>query len=155
MFLMAAAAITLMMTMAVLTACTSDNDDNPASGIDGRMVGKWCGDVSGKTYAKWNYGETWQVTELKADGTGTTDIYYTNKDKPIAREHRDFTYSATEAVALTEGLQKTDATMAAKFDAWSQTEGMIPVPQPSKYTGWGNWLRMNEQSLAHNPQCGK
>ena len=58
-------------------------------------------------------------------------------------------------MALTEGLQKTDATMAAKFDAWSQTEGMIPVPQPSKYTGWGNWLRMNEQSLAHNPQCGK
>ena len=52
MFLMAATAITLMMTMAALTACTSDNDDNPASGIDGRMVGKWCGDVSGKTYAK-------------------------------------------------------------------------------------------------------
>lgn len=23
-----------------------------------------------------------------------------------------------------------------------------------KYTGWGNWLRMNEQSLGHNPQCG-
>ena len=129
-----AAVLCCAMTMAVLTACTSDNDDNPASGIDGRMVGKWCGDVSGKTYAKWNYGKTWQVTELKADGTGTTDIYYTNKDKPIAREHRDFTYSATEAVALTEGLQKTDATMAAKFDAWSQTEDLIPVPQPSKFT---------------------
>jgi len=27
------------MTMAVLTACTSDNDDNPASGIDSRMMG--------------------------------------------------------------------------------------------------------------------
>ncbi|MBQ3700365.1 MAG: hypothetical protein II886_10720 [Prevotella sp.] len=131
MFLMAAAAITLLMTMAVLTACTSDNDDNPAGG---GMVGKWCGDVSGKTYAKWNYGETWQVTELKADGTGTTDIYYTNKDKPIAREHRDFTYVAAEAAVLTEGLQKADATMAAKFDTWSQTEELIPVPQPAKFT---------------------
>ena len=131
MFLMAAAAITLLMTMAVLTACTSENDDNPAGG---GMVGKWCGDVSGKTYAKWNYGETWQVTELKADGTGTTDIYYTNKDKPIAREHRDFTYVAAEAAVLTEGLQKADATMAAKFDTWSQKEDLIPVPQPSKFT---------------------
>ena len=98
------------------------------------MVGKWCGDVSGKTYAKWNYGSTWQVTELKADGTGTTDIYYTNKDKPIAREHRDFTYTAAEAAALTEGLQKADATMTAKFDTWGKAEGLIPVPQPSKFT---------------------
>ena len=23
-----------------------------------------------------------------------------------------------------------------------------------KYTGWGNWLRINEQQLNHNPQCG-
>ena len=129
-----AAAITLLMTMTVLTACTSDNENNPA-GVDGRMVGKWCGDVSGKTYAKWNYGETWQMTELKADGTGTTDIYYTSKDKPIAREHRDFTYTSTaEATTLTEGLQKADATMTAKFDAWCQAEDLIPVPQPSKFT---------------------
>lgn len=133
-FLMAAAAITLMMTMAVLTACSSDNDDNPVTGVDGRIVGKWCADVSGKTFAKWNYGATWQVTELKADGTGTTDIYYTSKDKPIAREHHDFTYTAAETAALTEGLQKADATMAAKFDTWSQTEDLIPVPQPAKFT---------------------
>ena len=131
---MMAAALCCSMTMAVLTACTSDNDDNPVAGIDGRIVGKWCADVSGKTCAKWNYGATWQVTELKADGTGTTDIYYTNKDKPIAREHRDFTYAAAEAAALTEGLQKADATMTAKFDTWGQTKNLIPVPQPSKYT---------------------
>ena len=132
--MIAAAAITLMMTMAVLTACTSDNDDNLVNGVDGRMVGKWCADVSGKTFAKWNYGETWQVTELKANGTGTTDIYYTNKDKPIAREHRDFTYSAAEAAALTEGLKKADGAMIAKFDAWDKTEDLIPVPQPAKFT---------------------
>lgn len=133
-FLMAAAAITLMMTMAVLTACSSDNDDNPVTGVGGGMVGKWCADVSGKTFAKWNYGATWQVTELKADGTGTTDIYYTHDGKAIAREHREFTYTAAETAALTEGLQKADATMAAKFDTWSQTEDLIPVPQPSKFT---------------------
>jgi hypothetical protein len=23
-----------------------------------------------------------------------------------------------------------------------------------KITGWGNWLRINEQPLNHNPQCG-
>ena len=121
----------LMMTMAVLTACTSDNDDNPAGG---RMVGKWYGDVSGKTFAKWNYGEMWQVTELKADGTGTTDIYYTSKDKAIAREHRDFTYAAAEAAALTEELKKADGAMPARFDTWGKTEGLIPVPQPAKFT---------------------
>lgn len=123
-------ALCCAMTMTVLTACTSDNDDNPA---DSSMVGKWCADVSGKTFAKWNYGETWQVTELKADGTGTTDIYYTNKDKPIAREHHDFNYAAAEAAVLTEGLQKADATMAAKFDKWGK-EDLIPVPQPAKFT---------------------
>ena len=34
-----AAVLCCAMTMAVLTACTSDNDDNPASGIDSRMMG--------------------------------------------------------------------------------------------------------------------
>ena len=120
------------MMMVAFTAC-SDNNDNLAHGVDGRIVGKWCADVSGKTFAKWNYGETWQVTELKADGTGTTDIYYTAKDKPIAREHRDFTYTAADVSTLTKGLQKTDNDMASKFDTWSK-EDLIPVPQPSKFT---------------------
>ena len=125
-------ALCCAMMMVAFTAC-SDNNDNLAHGVDGRIVGKWCADVSGKTFAKWNYGETWQVTELKADGTGTTDIYYTAKDKPIAREHRDFTYTAADVSTLTKGLQKTDNDMASKFDTWSK-EDLIPVPQPSKFT---------------------
>ena len=125
-------ALCCAMMMVAFTAC-SDNNDNLAPGVDGRIVGKWCADVSGKTFAKWNYGETWQVTELKADGTGTTDIYYTAKDKPIAREHRDFTYTAADVSTLTKGLQKTDNDMASKFDTWSK-EDLIPVPQPSKFT---------------------
>ena len=131
-----AAALCCAMTMAVLTACVNDSVDNPVNptpGDKGTIVGKWCSDVSGKTFAKWNYGATWQVTELKSDGTGSTDIYYTANDKPIAREHRDFTYAAAEVAALTEGLQKADAAMSAKFDTWSK-EDLIPVPQPSKFT---------------------
>ena len=34
-----AAIICCAMTMAVLTACTSDNDDNPVSGVDSKIVG--------------------------------------------------------------------------------------------------------------------
>ena len=160
--LRAAAAITLMMTMAVFSACTSDNDDNPVTGVDGRIVGKWCSDVSGKTFAKWNYGETWQSTEFKADGTGSTRIYYTANDKAVASETIDFTYTAsadgklvmtpkdrdvmTAKWQLADGelridgsdgisltFKKTGSDMAAKFDTWSK-EDLIPVPQPSKFT---------------------
>ena len=90
-----AAVLCCAMTMAVFSACTSDNDDNPVTGVDGRIVGKWCSDVSGKTFAKWNYGETWQSTEFKADGTGSTRIYYTANDKAVACETIDFTYTAS------------------------------------------------------------
>lgn len=48
--MMAAATITLLMTMAVLTACTSDDDDNPA---DGGMVGKWCASSPTTTMFAW------------------------------------------------------------------------------------------------------
>lgn len=132
--MMLAAVLCCWVTTAVLTACSSDNDDNPATGVDGRIVGEWYADVSGKTYAKWNYGKCWQVTELKVDGTGSTDIYYLNDDEPVAREHNDFTYTAAEESTLTKGMQKADADMAEKFDKWSKTEDMIPVPQPAKFT---------------------
>lgn len=160
--LMAAAAITLLMTTAVLTACTSDNDDNPVSGIDGRIVGKWCADMTGKTFAKWNYGETWQSTEFKADGTGSTRIYYTANDKAVACEAIDFTYTASADGKLTMTpkdrdvmtakwqltgdelridngddisltFKKPTTDMTAKFDKWSKDD-LIPVPQPSKFT---------------------
>ena len=150
------------MTMAVLTACTSDNDDNPVSGSDSRIVGKWCSDVSGKTFAKWNYGETWQSTEFRADGTGSTRIYYTANDKAVASEAIDFTYTASADGKLTMTpkdrdvmtakwqmtgdelriehgddisltFKKSATDMAAKFDKWSK-EYLIPVPQPSKFT---------------------
>ena len=83
------------MTMAVLTACTSDNDDNPVSGSDSRIVGKWCSDVSGKTFAK--------------------DIL------------------PNSLCRFDEGYEQCDF---------------------HKLTGWGNWLRMNQQRLVSNPESG-
>ena len=158
-----AAVLCCAMTMAVFSACTSDNDDNPVTGVDGRIVGKWCSDVSGKTFAKWNYGTTWQSTEFKADGTGSTRIYYTANDKAVAIETIEFTYTASADGKLTmtpkdrdvmtakwqtagdelridngDGIsltfKNTDGDMVAKFDTWSKTEDLIPVPKPSKFT---------------------
>ena len=158
-----AAILCCAITTAVLTSCTSDNDDNPVSGVDRRIVGNWCADVSGKTYTKWNYGETWQNTVFKADGTGCTRIYYTSEGNAIGCEVIDFTYTASADGVLTmtpkdrevmkaqwqvvgDGLQlsggddisldfkKTTSDMTAKFNKWSKTEDLIPVPQPAKYT---------------------
>ena len=157
-----AAVLCCAMTMVVLTACTSDNNDNPATGVDSKIVGNWFSDVSGMTYAKWNYGKTWQNTEFKADGTGSTRIYYLVGDNAIGCEKIDFTYTATADGVLTmtptdRGLmtakwqmagdelrignddinlsfKKTTSDMVAKFDTWSKTKDMIDVPQPAKYT---------------------
>jgi hypothetical protein len=151
------------MTMAVLTACTENDDDNSTTGVESKIVGNWFSDVSGMTYAKWNYGKTWQNTEFKADGTGSTRIYYLVGDDAIGCEKIDFSYTASadgvltmtptdrgvmtakwqvvgEELRLSDGdnislsFKKTTSDMAAKFDTWSKTEGMIDVPQPAKYT---------------------
>ena len=102
-YLMTQAAIfCCAMTMAVFTAC-SENDDNLAPGVDKMIVGNWFSDVSGMTYAKWNYGKTWQNTEFKADGTGSTRIYYLIGDKAVGCEKIDFTYTASADGVLTQG----------------------------------------------------
>ena len=64
-----AAVLCCVMTMAVFTECVNDSGDNPVNPTpsdDGTIVGNWCSDVSGLTYAKWNYDKTWQNTEFKA-----------------------------------------------------------------------------------------
>ena len=157
-----AAILGCVMAMAVLAACT-DNSDNPATGNAGKIVGSWFSDVSGKTFAKWNNGKTWQNTVFADDGTGYTRIYYTFEDKAIGCEKIDFTYTASADGALTMtptdrdamdaqwqvvggelrmsdgdaislSLRKTPADMAAKFDTWSKSKEAIEVPQPAKYT---------------------
>jgi len=159
-----AAVLCCTMATAVLTACSSiDNPSDPTHGDDGTIVGNWYSDVSGKTYAKWNYGNTWQNTVFKADGTGYTRIYYTYQEKAVGCEKIDFNYTASADGALTMtptdrgvinakwqlvgdelrmgnggaislSFKKTPGDMAAKFDTWSKTEGIIDVPQPAKYT---------------------
>ena len=149
----------------VFTACTNDdNATDPTAGVEGKIVGNWCSNVSGKTYAKWNYGETWQNSEFKADGKGSTRIYYLLADKVIGIEKIDFTYTASADGTLTMtpsdreamkakwqlagdgclvigdgdnislNFKKTTSDMAAKFDEWSQTEEVFDVPQPAKHT---------------------
>jgi len=150
-----------VMTTAMFTACSSDDDST--EGVDSRIVGNWYSNVSGKTYAKWNYGETWQTTEFKTDGTGYTHIYYTHEGKAIGCEKIDFTYTASSDGKLTMTpsdrdvmtanwqivggelringgnnleltYQKTTGDMTAKFDNWNNTKDLIDVPQPAKYT---------------------
>ena len=152
--------------ISILMSCTNDIGDNPVNPTpsdDGTIVGNWYSDVSGLTYAKWNYDKTWQNTEFKADGTGSTRIYYTLGDKAIGIEKIDFTYTASadgvltmtpsdrEAMAanwqiaggqlcisngdnLSLNFKKTTTDMAAKFDEWSKTKDVFDVPQPAKHT---------------------
>ena len=161
-----AATVTFCGAIMMLTSCTNDIGDNPVNptpGDDGTIVGNWCSDVSGLTYAKWNYDKTWQNTEFKADGTGSTRIYYTLGDKAIGIEKINFTYTASADGALTMtpsdreamtanwqiaggelrisngdnislSFKKTSSDMAAKFDEWSRTKDVFDVPQPAKHT---------------------
>ena len=155
---------TLVCGLSVFTACSSnDIPVNPTAGVDSKIVGNWFSDVSGLTYAKWNYDKTWQNTEFKADGTGSTRIYYMLNGKPLGIEKINFTYTASADGTLTmspkdrEAMKakwqlvgnelrlsngddislnftKTTSDMAVKFDAWSQTEEVFDVPQPAKHT---------------------
>ena len=161
--LLTLAALCCAMAISVFTACTSENEDNPATDNGGTVVGNWCSDVSGKTYAKWNYGDTWQNTVFNDDGTGYTRIYYTYEDKAVGCEKIDFNYTASadgtltmtptdrdvmdakwqivggelrlsDGDAISLSLKKTPADMVAKFDTWSKSKEVIEVPQPAKYT---------------------
>ena len=153
-------AATLVCGTSVFTSCTSDNDDNPATkpGANSQLVGQWYSDVSGATYAAWTYGKAWQQTELKADGTGVTNIYYLNNDDAVGRERYSFTYTATDGLltmdiaerntkttarytvsdgklTLTEGdhqlaMQKMDDAKAKDFDAWIIEYGFWEKIQP-------------------------
>ena len=161
---MLAAILVIICGTSVFTSCTSDNDDNPSpeSGANSELVGQWYSDVSGDTYAAWTYGKAWQQTELKADGTGVTNIYYLDGNVAMAREHYSFTYTATDGVltmdiaerntkttarytvsdgklTMTEGdhqlaMQKMDDAKAKDFDAWNRKDNLVNVPQPARYT---------------------
>ena len=142
-----------------LTACK--NEVNPPV-EDGDITGSWYGDVTGKTYALWNYGSVWQNTVFNADSTGRTEIYFFYDDKLLAREDDDFTYSTANGVltmvlnenkktiqtrytvqdgqlkladeVMTLSLAKTTEEMGKNFEQWSKNDSVIPVSQPCKHT---------------------
>lgn len=152
------------MAMTMFVACSEDdNSGGVVPGVDSRIVGNWCSKVTGMTYAKWNYGDAWQNTEFKADGTGSTRIYYTVENDAVGCEKIDFTYTASstgdlvmtpkdreqmkakwqlvgDELRLGDGesislkFEKTPSDMANKFDTWSKDEEMYEVPKPAKYT---------------------
>ena len=152
------------MAMTMFVACSEDdNSGGIVPGVDSRIVGNWCSKVTGMTYAKWNYGDAWQNTEFKADGTGSTRIYYTVGNDAVGCEKIDFTYTASSSgllvmtpkdrekmkakwqlvgdeLRLGDGesislkFEKTPSAMANKFDTWSKDEEMYEVPKPAKYT---------------------
>lgn len=133
-----------VMTMAVLSACTSDNDDNPVSGIDGRIIGKWCADMTGKTFAKWNYGETWQSTEFKAAFIHYRDINWSQQHL----DHYTLSVCLVHQLYYTYDYKDILPNPLCRFD-----EG-YEYCDFHRMTGWGDWLRMNQQRLVSNPQSG-
>ena len=159
--MMAAAAFCCVMTMTVLTACTSDNDDNPTpKPTDGSaLVGTWVSDLTGKTHTMWTYGKAWNVWTFNADGTGVCDVYFTSNDQPMALQHQPFTYTVeggNMTVTMADGpwddsyqivgdrltiggageevtFDKADAAQIAQFDEWSKRE-LLSVPAEARYT---------------------
>lgn len=156
-----AAVFCCLMTMTVLIACSS-NEDNPSGDpvMESGIVGSWCTDLTGRTFALWNYGPALNSLTLRADGTGEINTYYIIEEKPIAREHLsfeyvtlgdgqlvmsmddgewDYTYRLVDGkLILADGgsgvtYERTDDAMTAKLDEWSKLE-LEPVPAPARYT---------------------
>ena len=64
----------------VFTACTTDDDKQTAKPTDAKaLVGTWECDLSGRTFALWNYGKAWNVWTFNADGTGVCDVFFLAK----------------------------------------------------------------------------
>ena len=153
--LMTAAALTLMMTMMVLTACTSDNDNPTPQPTDGKaLVGTWVSDLTGKTHTMWTYGKAWNVWTFNSDSTGVSDLYFLVGDEPVAIQHQPFTYTAEDGKLVTvmddgtwnwtyqavdgkltidyEGgsamtFDKADAAQTTQYNEWSKRE-LLSVP---------------------------
>lgn len=144
-----------------LAACS--NEDNAAMPVEMKksdIVGRWYGDVTGTTFALWNYGRVWQETEFKADGTGTATVYYLlGNAVPVACERYGITYQIGDDGRLTYSgndrpyqlsamlradgrldaaindkqveLRQVDQAMDANFSEW-RGEELIDVPAPAR-----------------------
>lgn len=154
------AAIMLMMTLTVFTACTNDDSLtlNPTDGS--ALVGNWTVDITGNSFPLWNYGPALHMMSFQADGTGSFNTFYIMEEQPVARDYQTFNYTATSDGHLTMEMEdgtfeytyrfddgqltlsyqdnaktydKAGSSMTAKFDEWSSEE-LIKVPNAARYT---------------------
>ena len=115
--LMAAAAITLMMTMGVLTSCTSDNDDNPADDVEILVIDpllKWgcsINDVEKHIQAK----EWW------ADGNDKLDFW----EDPFQCWHK--WYYVVEDVLTEQYLFETEDGQNLRYAMCCCWDNTVPV----------------------------
>jgi len=158
-----------MMTLAAVLCCactfvfTACEKDNPSpAGDGGEITGSWCGEVTGKTFALWNYGPAWQHTTFNEDGTGKTVIYYTMDSRLVAHEDDEFTYTTGNGTltmtmkernrVITTGytvkenrlllsnetmqlaFSKPTPDMEAKITEWDKDGGIVSVDPPAKHT---------------------
>ena len=154
----------LLLAIAIgLAACSrEDSPAVPSQTAKGSIIGRWYGEVTGTTFALWNYGRVWQETEFKADGTGTATVYYLMGNAvPVACERYGITYQIGDDGRLTYSgndrpyqlsamlradgrldatindkqveLRQVDQAMDANFSEW-RGEELIDVPAPARYT---------------------
>ena len=87
----------------VFTACTTDDDNQTAKPTDAKaLVGTWECDLSGRTFALWNYGKSWNVWTFNSDGTGVCDVFFLAGEEPVAIQHQPFTYTAEDGKLVTK-----------------------------------------------------
>ena len=138
----------------VFTACTTDDDKQTMNPTDAKvLVGTWECDLSGRTFALWNYGKAWNVWTFNADGTGVCDVFFLAGEEPVAIQHQPFTYTAEDGKLVTKmedgdweweyqtidgkllisygdspmTFDKVDAAKVAQFGEWSKRE-LLSVP---------------------------
>ena len=137
-----------------------EDEDHPEEvGIDPAVVGSWQADLTGLTYALWNYGPALCLFQFNADGTGSSDVYYTIEGVPLARESQTFCFTADKGKLVMEmpdgtwtygysvsggkltmdldgnvdTFEKVSEEMARKYEEWSGMD-LEKVPAPARYT---------------------
>ena len=170
--------IVMVVVMLGFTAC-SDNSDNPSVDPmhDVAIVGSWYADTTNKTFPLWNYGPAWNKMTFNADGTGHFDTFYILENRAIARDNQiaaisdnidrafndliihygDVNWNEqhldhyTLSVCLYSQLYYNFDLIGAGFPYQSNIGDGYEQSAFHKLTGWGNFLRINEQIPLGNP----
>ena len=111
-----AAVFCCLMTMTVLIACSS-NEDNPSGDpvMESGIVGSWCTDLTGRTFALWNYGPALNRLILRADGLCFGDRYVLSN--------------------IDEGYEQTTFHKLTNWGDWMRINEMHPHGNPTSQGG--------------------